>query len=83
MKLIQKGNRQLRVDDVRADALITTAGYIEIDEKTGKPVKGDEDKVEKDLKKEIVALKKENKALQEQVADLTAKLEAATAAKAE
>jgi len=76
MKLIQKGNRQLRVDDVRADQLLK-AGYIEIDEKTGKPVKGAEDKGDKDLKKENAALKKENKELQEKVADLTAKLEAA------
>lgn len=78
MKLIQKGNRQLRVDDVRADQLLK-AGYIEIDEKTGKPVKGAEDKGDKDLKKENTALKKENKELLEKVADLTAKLEAATA----
>lgn len=77
MKLIQKGNRQLRVDDVRADQLLK-AGYIEIDEKTGKPVKGAEDKGDKDLKNENAALKKENKKLQEKVADLTAKLEAAT-----
>lgn len=77
MKLIQKGNRQLRVDDVRAEELIK-AGYIEIDPKTAKPVKGADS--EKDLKKENAALKKENKALQDQVAELTAKLEAATKA---
>ena len=77
MKLLQKANRQLRVnDDARADELIK-AGYVEIDEKTGKPVKGAEDKGDKDLKKEIAALKKENKALQEQVADLIAQLDAA------
>ena len=77
-KLLQKANRQLRVnDDARADELIK-ADYVEIDEKTGKPVKGAEDKGDKDLKKENAALKKENKELQEQVADLTAKLEAAT-----
>lgn len=74
MKLIQKANRQLRVDDVRAEELIK-AGYVEIDEKTGKPIKGEDP--EKDLKKENTALKKENKALKEQVAELTAKLEAA------
>ena len=76
-KLLQKANRQLRVnDDTRADELIK-AGYIEIDEKTGKPVKGAEDKGDKDLKKENADLKKENKELQKQVADLTAKLDAA------
>ena len=81
MKLIQKGNKQLRVDDVHATALIATAGYVEIDEKTGKPVAVNGS--EKDLKKENAALKKENKELKELNADLKAKLEAATAAKAE
>lgn len=76
MKILQKANKQLRVDDVRAEALLKV-GYVEIDEKTGKPIKGAEDKDEKDLKKENTALKKENKALQDQVAELTAKLEAA------
>lgn len=74
MKLLQKANRQLRVDDVRAEELIK-AGYVELNPKTGKPVKVES--TEKDLKKENAALKKENKALQEQVAELTAKLEAA------
>lgn len=74
MKLIQKGNRQLRVDDARAEQLLK-AGYVEIDEKTGKPIKAADP--EEDLKKENAALKKENKALQKQVAELTAKLEAA------
>lgn len=70
MKLIQKGNRQLRVDDVRAEELIK-AGYVEIDKETGKPVKVEEEQPEKALKAEIAALKKENKALKEQVAKLT------------
>lgn len=73
MKLIQKGNKQLRVDDVRADELIK-AGYVELDQKTGKPVKGED--LEKDLKKENAALKKENKALQAKVDELTAQLAA-------
>ena len=73
MKLIQKANRQLRVDDVRAEELIK-AGYVELDHETGKPVKAV--LTEKDLKKENAALKKENKALKEQTAELTAKLEA-------
>ena len=72
MKLIQKGNRQLRVDDVRAEELIK-AGYVELDPKTGKPVKveNEQEQTEKALKAEIAALKKENKALKEQVAKLT------------
>lgn len=72
MKLIQKGNRQLRVDDVRAEELIK-AGYVELDPKTGKPivVETEQEQNEKALKAEIAALKKENKALKEQVAKLT------------
>lgn len=80
MKLIQKGNRQLRVDDVRAEQLLK-AGYVEIDKETGKPivVETEAQKAEKALKKENAALKKENKELKAQVAELTEKLEAATA----
>jgi len=65
MKLVQKGNKQLRVDDVRAAALIATGGYVEIDEKTGKPVKTADP--EQDLKKENAALKKENAALKARI----------------
>ena len=76
MKLIQKGNKQLRVDDVRAEAMLK-AGFVEIDEKTGKPILSAEEKAENDLKKEIKDLRKENKELKAQVAELTAKLNAA------
>lgn len=72
MKLIQKNNRQLRVDDVRAEELIK-AGYTELDPKTGKPV--EVELTEKDLKKENAALKKENKALKAEVDELKAKLQ--------
>lgn len=78
MKIVQKGNKQLRVDDARAAALIAAAGYVEIDEKTGKPIQT-ETPDDKALKKENAALKKENKELKAQVAELTEKLEAATA----
>lgn len=69
MKLIQKGNRQLRVDDVRAEELIK-AGFVELDSATGKPVNVPDAK--SDLQKENEALKAENEALKEQVAALTA-----------
>ena len=72
-KLIQRGNKQLRVDDVRAEELIK-AGYVELDQKTGKPIKGEDS--EKDLKKENAILKKENKVLQAKVDELTAQLAA-------
>ena len=74
MKLVQKGNKQLRVDDVRAAALIATGGYVEIDEKTGKPVKTADP--EQDLKKENAALKKENAALKKENAALKARIQA-------
>lgn len=73
MKLIQKGNKQLHLDDDRADALIATAGYVEIDEKTGKPIHADGG--EKDLKKENAALKKKNKELEARVVELMAQIE--------
>ena len=47
MKLIQRGNKQLRVDDARAEDYLK-AGYIEIDPETGKPVGAE--KVEKPKK---------------------------------
>lgn len=79
MKLIQKGNRQLRVDDVRADELIK-AGYMEIDQKTGKPVRVDpksdnKDAVIKQLEAENAELKKENLSLSDRVNELTVQLE--------
>ena len=46
MKLIQKANKQLRVDDLRAEAYLK-AGYIEVDPKTGKPVGAEPEKPEK------------------------------------
>lgn len=80
MKLVQRGNKQLRVDDVRAEELLK-AGYVEIDQKTGKPIKAEttEDGADKALKKENAALKKENKELKAQVAELTAQVSDLTA----
>lgn len=49
MKLIQKANKQLRVDDLRAEAYLK-AGYIEVDPKTGKPVGAEPEKAEKPKK---------------------------------
>ncbi len=75
MKIVQKGNRQTRVADNRLAEMLS-AGYVEIDEATGKPIHppaAESDEV-KALKKEITALKKDNKELAEQVAALTAQL---------
>ena len=73
MKLVQKGNRQLRVQDDQLENMLA-AGYTEVDEKTGKLLnKEPKDamgalKKENDaLKKDIETLKKENDALTEQL----------------
>lgn len=72
MKIVQKGNRQLRIPDDRLDAMLA-AGYAEVDEKTGKlKIKKPVDEVA-ELKKENVALKKANKELTEKLEALTAK----------
>ena len=66
MKLVQKGNRQLRIQDDRLDAMLA-AGYTEVDQKTGKLLKKEPEDELKTLKKENSALKKENKELKEQL----------------
>lgn len=72
MKTVQRGNKQLRVADDRLKDMLAV-GYIEIDEKTGKPITTPEaaDGIAA-LKKENAALKKENKALKARVEELTA-----------
>ena len=71
MKIVQKGNKQLRIADERLDEMLLR-GFVEVDQKTGKPIK----KAPKDelaaLKKENAVLKKENDELKKQ---LTAKPE--------
>lgn len=66
MKIVQKGNKQLRIADERLNEMLLR-GFEEIDAKTGKPVK----KAPKDevsaLKKEVAALKKENEELKKQL----------------
>ena len=74
MKIVQKGNRQLRIADEQLQNFLSK-GYVEIDRKTGKPIiKEPVDEV-KALKKENAALKKANKELTEQLATLTGKSE--------
>ena len=71
MKVVQKGNKQLRVDDAQL-ANYLAKGYTELDAKTGKPiVKEPVDEI-KVLKKENAALKKENKELADKLAALSA-----------
>lgn len=74
MKIVQKGNKQLRVADEQLQNHLAK-GYVEVDQKTGKPIiKEPVDEV-KVLKKENAALKKANKELTEKVEELTAKLQ--------
>lgn len=69
MKLVQKGNRQLRIQDDQLENMLA-AGYAEVDEKTGKLMK-------KEPKDALSALKKENDALKKANQELTEQLEAA------
>lgn len=70
MKLVQKGNRQLRIQDDRLDAMLA-AGYTEVDQKTGKLLK-------KEPADELKALKKENTELKKEISQLKEQLQAAT-----
>lgn len=71
MKLMQKGNRQLRIADERVEDLLS-AGYQEIDAKTGKVLTKKATDDVKALKAENTALKKANRELTDKVAALTA-----------
>lgn len=70
MKIVQKGNKQLRVADDQLSNYLSK-GYVEIDQKTGKPIVKEPVDETKALKREITALKKENKELTEKLAALT------------
>ncbi len=72
MKTVQRGNRQLRVADDRVEDMLRS-GYMEVDGKTGKPLKVPAVESIDALKKENAALKRENKELRAQVDALTEK----------
>ena len=71
MKIVQKGNKQLKVADERLDEMLNR-GFSEVDQKTGKLVAKKDVKADEiaALKKENAELKKENKALKEQPENL-------------
>ena len=71
MKIVQKGNKQLKIADDQL-ANYEVKGYAEIDQKTGKPIAKESVDEVKALKKENSALKKANKELAEQLEALTA-----------
>lgn len=66
MKLVQKGNRQLRIQDDQLENMLA-AGYTEVDEKTGKILKKEPKDALSALKKENDALKKENDAIKKHI----------------
>lgn len=68
MKIVQKGNKQLRVADEQLDEMLNR-GFVEVDQKTGKLLK-------KDPKDELTALKKENAVLKKEIQTLKEQLEA-------
>ena len=69
MKIVQKGNKQLKVADERLDEMLAR-GFSEVDQKTGKLIGKKDPKADKitALEKENAELKKENMALKEQLA---------------
>lgn len=71
MKIVQKANKQLRVNDDRLQEMLNR-GYDEVNEKTGKVVK-------KHAADDVKALKEENATLKKLNKELTAQLEALTA----
>lgn len=65
MKMVMKGNKQLRVADERVDEMLA-AGFSEVDSKTGKVLREPKQDALAELKKENKALKKENEALKKE-----------------
>ncbi len=73
MKTVMRANKQLRIPDDQLES-VEKLGYVEVDEKTGKPLHAPaRDADAAALKKENAALKKENKDLRAQVEALTPK----------
>lgn len=74
MKTVMRANKQLRISDDQLEVM-EKVGYVEVDERTGKPVKPNE---AIDLKGENAVLKEENKRLTQRVEELMAQVESAT-----
>lgn len=74
MKMVMKGNKQLRVADERVDDMLA-AGFCEVDSKTGKVIREPKQDALAELKKENKALKKENEALKKENEALKAELD--------
>ena len=69
MKMVMKGNKQLRVADERVEEMLAV-GFCEVDAKTGKILREPKQDALTELKKENTALKKENAALKKEIATM-------------
>ena len=65
MKMVMKGNKQLRVADERVEEMLAV-GFCEVDAKTGKILREPKQDALAELKKENKALKKENEVLKKE-----------------
>ena len=65
MKMVMKGNKQLRVADERVEEMLAV-GFCEVDAKTDKILREPKQDALAELKKENKALKKENEALKKE-----------------
>ncbi len=65
MKMVMKGNKQLRVEDDRVEEMLAV-GFCEVDAKTGKILREPKQDALTELKNEIKDLKKENAALKKE-----------------
>lgn len=74
MKMVMKGNKQLRVADERVEEMLAV-GFCEVDAKTGKILREPKQDALAELKKENKALKKENEALKKENETLKKKAE--------
>lgn len=73
MKMVMKGNKQLRVPEERVPMYLAQ-GYSEVDAKTGKVIREPKQDELKVLKKENKELKEENKELKEKIKALESEL---------
>lgn len=74
MKMVMKGNKQLRVADERVEEMLAV-GFCEVDAKTGKILREPKQDALAELKKENKTLKKENEALKKENETLKKKAE--------
>lgn len=75
MKMVMKGNKQLRVPDERVDAMLEQ-GFAEVDPKSGKVIRERKQDEVTELKKQIKDLEKTNKKLEAELKKADKEVEA-------